>query len=344
MGAKMRRMNTHTHGRPALSVLDLVPVSEGTAPSDAIRRVGDLARLAEKLDYARIWYAEHHALPSVACSAPELLIGHAASVTQRIRVGSGGIMLPNHASLRVAENFHTLRALYPDRIDLGVGRAPGGVPNVPRALRAAPGEMFGQQLAELYAYSAPDWSQVMDPSSEVHAVPADAGLPPIWLLGSSGASARMAGAAGLGYAFATHFSPTPAAPAMRTYRDSFQPSDEHFAAPHAILCVAVICAPTDEEARYLAGSMELAWVRMQSNQFPPLPSPETAAAYQYGYESEALERFRKLAVIGSPATVRERLLELARDNQADELMLITNVWDHALRLRSYELVAEAMSA
>ncbi len=327
-----------------LSVLDLAPVPEGTAPSAAVRRVGELAQLAERLDYVRIWYAEHHALRSVACSAPELLIGHAAAVTQRIRVGSGGIMLPNHASLRVAENFHTLRALYPDRIDLGVGRAAGGVPNVPRALRAAPGEMFGQQLAELYALSAPDWSEVVDPAAEVHAVPADSGLPPIWLLGSSGASARMAGAAGLGYAFAMHFGSASVLPAMRTYRDNFRQTDEHFARPHAILCVAVVCAPTDEEARYLAGSMELSWVRLQSNQFLPLPSPETAAAYQYGFQSDALERFRKLAVIGSPETVRARLLALAQENLADEIMVITDIWDHALRLRSYELVAGAMKA
>jgi luciferase family oxidoreductase group 1 len=325
-----------------LSILDLVPVPEGTEPSAALRRVTDLAQLAEQLGYARYWFAEHHAMPSVACSSPEILIAHVATATQRLRVGSGGIMLPNHAPLRVAEHFHTLHALYPQRIDLGIGRAPGGVPGAARALRAARGDQFAAQLAELFDYSSPDPSRD-DLYADVRAVPADVKLPPVWLLGSSGASAQMAGAAGLGYAFASHFSPAPPAPAMLAYRGHFQPSAA-FPRPHAILGAAVVCAPTDEEAQFLAGTLDLAWLRIQSGKFLPLPSPQTAAAYPYtDYEREAIADYRRLAIIGSPQTVRDRLLELVDETQADEVMVVSNLYGHAERLRSYQLLSKAMS-
>jgi luciferase family oxidoreductase group 1 len=326
----------------ALSVLDLAPVPEGTAPSAALRRVTELAQLAEQLGYARYWFAEHHAMPSVACSAPEILIAHVAAATQRIRVGSGGIMLPNHAPLRVAENFHTLQALYPQRIDLGIGRAPGGVPGASRALRAVSGEQFAANLSELFAYSKPD-PQRDDLYAAVRAVPADVELPPVWLLGSSGASAQMAGMAGLGYAFASHFSPAPAAPAMLAYRQRFQPSAA-FPKPHAILGAAVVCAPTDDEAQFLAGTMDLAWLRIQSGQFLPLPSPETAAAYPFtDYEREAIADYRRLAIVGSPQTVRDKLLPMIEDSQADELMVVSNLYGHEQRLRSYQLLSKALS-
>ncbi len=325
-----------------LSVLDLAPVPEGTPPSMALRRITDLARLAERLGYVRYWFAEHHAMPSVASSAPEVLIAHVASATTTLRVGSGGIMLPNHAALKVAEVFHTLQALYPDRIDLGIGRAPGGVSGVTRALRALRGDQAAAQLAELFAYSRGE-SPLSTPYASVHAEPSDVSLPPVWLLGSSGASAAMAGQSGLGYSFASHFSPEPAAPAMLDYRRHFKPSAA-FAAPHALLGVAVVCAPTDAEADYLAGTLDLMWLRIQSGQFRPLPDPRAVADYPFEpYEREAIAEHRRQMIVGSPRTVRERLLQLAADTQADELMIVSNLYDHAERLRSYELLSQAMS-
>jgi len=324
-----------------LSILDLAPVVSGTPASVSIRRTVELAQLAERLGYVRLWYAEHHAMPSVASSAPEILIAHSAAATRSLRLGAGGIMLPNHAPLRVAELFHTLEALYPGRIDLGLGRAPGGVPGVTRALRAARGELFDQQLAELLAYSRGPGDDVRFDS--VHAEPGDTGLPPIWLLGSSGASARMAGEAGMGYSFAAHFSPAPPAPAMLAYRQSFQPSAQ-FPRPHALLGIAVVCAETDEEARRLASTMELAWLRIHSGRFLPLPSPEEALAYPYSvYEQEALREVRERTIVGTPAEVRRRIEQVASETQADEVMVVSNIYDHAARLRSYELLAAAFS-
>lgn len=323
-----------------LSILDLAPVVDGTPAAVSIRRTVDLARLAERLGFRRLWYAEHHAMPSVASSAPELLIAHSAAATTTLRLGSGGIMLPNHAPLRVAEMFQTLEALYPGRIDLGLGRAPGGVPGVTRALRAGRGELFPQMFDELMARSR--GGTAGDPDG-VHAEPGGVALPPVWLLGSSGASARMAGEAGSGYGFAAHFSPAPAAPAMLAYREAFRPS-EHFKTPHAILGVAVVCADSEDLARERASTMELAWLRIQSGRFLPLPSPAEALAYPYNaYEQAALREWRARTVVGTPAQVRERLLALAGETRADEIMIVCNLHDHAARLRSHELVAEAMA-
>lgn len=323
-----------------LSVLDLAPVVAGTPAAVSIRRTVELAQLAERLGYARVWYAEHHAMPSVASSAPEILIAHSAASTKRIRLGSGGVMLPNHAPLRVAENFHTLEALYPGRIDLGIGRAPGGVPGASRALRAVRGDLFAQMLDELQRYSRGEVSGGFD---DVHAEPGGVSCPPIWLLGSSGASARMAGSAGMGYSFAAHFSPAPPAPAMHAYRDSFRPSPA-FSKPHAILGVAAVCAETEEQARELASTMELAWLRIHSGRFLPLPSPAEALAYPYSdYEREALEEVRARTIVGSPQQVRARIEAMAADSAADEMMIVSNIYDHAARLRSYELIAAAMA-
>ena len=324
----------------ALSVLDLAPVVSGTPAAVSIRRTVDLAQLAERLGYVRIWYAEHHAMPSVASSAPEILIAHSAAATRHIRVGSGGVMLPNHAPLRVAENFHTLEALYPGRIDLGIGRAPGGVPGASRALRAVRGDLFVQMLDELQRYSRGDATGGFD---DVHAEPGGVGCPPIWLLGSSGASARMAGEDGMGYSFAAHFSPAPPAPAMHAYRQHFRPSPQ-FARPHAILGVAAVCADRETQARELASTMELAWLRIHSGRFLPLPSPEEAMAYPYSdYEREALEEVRARTIVGTPAQVRARIEALAGETAADEVMIVSNIHDHAARLRSYELIAAAFA-
>lgn len=323
-----------------LSVLDLAPVVDGTPAAVSIRRTVELAQAAEALGYVRVWYAEHHAMPSVASSAPEILIAHSAAATTRIRLGSGGVMLPNHAPLRVAEIFQTLEALYPGRIDLGLGRAPGGVPGASRALRALRGDLFAQMLDELIACSRGGEPARFD---AVHAEPGGVPLPPIWLLGSSGASARMAGERGMGYSFAAHFSPAPPAPAMLAYRESFRPSPR-FAKPHAILGVAAVCAETEAQARVLASTMELAWLRIHSGRFLPLPSPEEALAYPYSeYEREALREVRERTLVGTPAQVRAGIEALAAASAADEVMIVGNIHDHAARLRSYELIAQAFA-
>ena len=327
-----------------LSILDLAPVVSGTPAEVSVRRTVDLARHAEALGYLRVWYAEHHALPSVASSAPEILIASSAAATRTIRLGAGGIMLPNHAPLKVAENFHTLQALYPGRVDLGIGRAPGGSPAIGAALRAQRGDLLPQQLQELFRCSRAG-ARALDgeESDSLHAEPREVSLPPVWLLGSSGASARYAGSNGLGYSFAAHFSPSPPAPAMRAYRESFQPS-AMFARPHAILGVAAVCAESHEEAQRLASTMELAWLRIQRGRFLPLPSPEEALAHDYSpREQDALAEIRGRTIVGTPAAVRARLEALAAEAQADEVMIVANIHDHAARLRSYELIQRAFA-
>lgn len=325
---------------PQLSVLDLAPVPDGTPPSVAVRRTVDLARLADELGFARYWFAEHHSMPSVASSAPEILIGHVASATRRIRVGSGGMMLPNHAPLRLAEAFHTLSALHPGRIDLGIGRAPGSDQAASRALRAFGGEHFSPLMSELLFLSQARFS----PGHLLHKVrvmPDDMQLPPVWILGSSGASASAAGQSGFGYSFATHFSPEPAAPAVRAYRESFRPS-EQFPVPHAILAVAVTCAATDDEAVALDSTMQLAWLRISRGEYLPLPSPEEAQAYPWTEsDREQLRRSRGPSIVGNPQRVREQLQALQAESQADELMIVTNIWNHEQRLESYRLLAQA---
>lgn len=325
-----------------LSVLDLAPVTVGDTASAALRRTIDLGRLAEKLGYVRYWFAEHHNMPGIASSSPELLIGYVAGATERIRVGSGGIMLPNHVPLQLAERFHTLAALYPGRIDLGMGRAPGTDPTTSRALRSFDGHQFPQQLAELQGLSRGEMP-ADHPFARVKVVPGDVELPPIWMLGSSGAGAAFAGEAGLGYAFASHFSATPAAPAMRAYRDAFQPSPQ-FETPHAILAVSVICAQTTEQARYLATSQELFRVRLHRGELGPLERPEVALAYPYTPpELEAIEQARALNIVGDPEAIGAELARRMEAAGADELMITTMTHDPAARLRSYELVAEAMA-
>jgi luciferase family oxidoreductase group 1 len=325
----------------SLSVLDLVPVGSGSSAGQAIRNSVELARLADRLGYARYWLAEHHGMPSIASSSPEILIEHLATATERIRVGSGGIMLPNHAPLRIAEAFHTLEALHPGRIDLGIGRAPGTDPATSSALRPFDSEQYPQQLAELVGLSRRSFPED-HPFHRVRVVPEGVPLPPVWLLGSSGATARLAGSLGMGYGFASHFSPAPAAPAIRAYRESFQPS-EAFPQPHVVLGAAVVCADTDERARWLAGSMELAWVRLQKGRFGVLPSPEEAAAYPYTPQEQAVVRsYRALNHVGGPETVGAALAKLAEESGADEMIVTSMIHSHEERLRSYELLAGAV--
>jgi luciferase family oxidoreductase group 1 len=325
-----------------LSVLDLAPIGSGSNAREALRHSVELAQAAERLGYVRYWFAEHHGMPGIASSAPEVLIEHIASATTRIRVGSGGIMLPNHAPLRIAEVFHTLETLHPGRIDLGVGRAPGTDPVTSRAMHPFDAEQFPQQLQELIGLSSgtlpPD-----HPFRTVRVIPSGVALPPIWILGSSGASARFAGSLGVGYAFARHFSPTPPEPAVRAYLESFRPSAQ-FPKPHVILGVSVICADTSARAEELASSTDLVWVRYQRGEFGLLPSPEEAAAYSWNdYERAVAAAGRARHFVGDPESVAAQIRQVAASTQASEIMVTSMIHNHAERLRSYELLAQVDS-
>jgi luciferase family oxidoreductase group 1 len=326
--------------RLPLSILDLAPIGSGSTATAALRNSLELAQLADGLGFARYWFAEHHGMPSIASSAPEILIAHVAAATGRIRVGSGGIMLPNHVPLQVAERFHTLEALHPGRIDLGIGRAPGTDPATVRALRPFDASRFAEQLREMLSLSRRDFP-ADHPFHAVRVIPDDVRLPPIWLLGSSGASAELAGLLGTGYAFASHFSPTPPGPAIRAYHQNFQPSGR-FPRPHVLLALSVVCADTEEEARYLASSLDLAWVRLHRGEFAPLARPEEALRYSYTpQELEVVGRSRELHIVGSRGSVSDRIQQLAEESGADELMVTTMIHSHEDRLRSYEFLASA---
>jgi luciferase family oxidoreductase group 1 len=323
-----------------LSILDLAPVSDGTSTPDALAQTIQLAQLGDQLGFTRLWYAEHHGMPSIASSSPDILIASAAAHTSRIHVGSGGVMLPNHVPLRVAETYRTLAGLYPDRIDLGIGRAGGSDSRTLSALRSFGGEQFSEQLSELLAFERDGFPEG-HPFKQVRVVPEQVGLPPIWLLGSSGASAQFAGDLGLGYSFAAHFSATPPRPAFDAYRRAFRPSD-WFAKPHAIICLSVICAPTDEEAQYLAGSQTLSWVLFHSGRIRKLVSPEEAAAYAFTTaDLNLIKEQRQLWIVGSPETVRREILAKIEDAGVDEVMITTTMHGYADRLRSYRLLSEA---
>jgi luciferase family oxidoreductase group 1 len=327
-----------------LSVLDLSLVTTGTPPSKALRNSIDLAQHVDVLGYSRYWTAEHHNLASVASPSPDLLMGQVAAVTKRIRVGSGGVMLPNHAPLVVAERFKTLEALFPGRIDLGLGRAPGTDPATAYALRAKldgrNGDEFLERLMELMLWETRNFPEG-HPFNNVVAMPSDAPLPPIWLLGSSDYSADLSAQIGMGFAFAHHFATYDAVEALNHYRARFTPSPSR-STPWAILAVAVVCGATDEEAEYLAQSMDLNRLRRDRGQYLPLPSPEEAAAYPYTDQDRIkLGRARKRLFVGSPATVLSKLQPLISACQADEVMITTSIYDHEKRKASYTLLAEA---
>jgi luciferase family oxidoreductase group 1 len=327
-----------------LSVLDLSPVPSGSTSADALRNTLDLARLADSLGYARYWLAEHHNTALIASSAPEVMIGHVASVTRSIRVGSGGVMLPNHAPLKVAETFRTLLALHPGRIDLGLGRAPGTDSLTALALRrsraALTAEDFPAQLDELLGFFSGDFPDG-HPFRRVRAVPEDAGTPDIWLLGSSDFSARLAAELGLGFAFAHHINPHPAVAALRLYREQFRPS-VYLTEPRSLIAVSAVCAESDESADELARSADLTWLRFAQGMLGPLPSVAEATAYPYTPEEREVVRMnRARTFVGSPATVRERLSSLAAEAGVGEVMLTTMTHDHEARRRSYELLADA---
>jgi luciferase family oxidoreductase group 1 len=325
-----------------LSVLDLTPVPAGATAGQAIRNTVELARHADRLGYTRYWLAEHHNTPGMACPAPPVMIGRVADATERIRVGSGGVMLPNHSALHTAETFRVLEALHPGRIDLGIGRAPGTDPTTAFALRrgAQDASDFPGQLAELFAFADGDFPDD-HPYRSVHAEPTEVPLPPVWILGSSDYGARVAAAFGLGFAFARHLNPRGAAGAVRRYRDEFRPSAGR-SEPYAILAVSAICADRSERAHELAMSLGLGVVRMRQGRPGKLPTPEEAAAHAWTeHESDQLRRYRRAQVLGTPSEVREQLDELVGETAADEVMIMTSVHDHGERLRSYELIAGA---
>ena len=326
-----------------LSVLDLAPVSSGMTAAQALGNTLDLARRADALGYTRYWLAEHHNMPGIAGSAPEILIGQVARETARMRVGSGGIMLPNHAPLQVAESFLTLEALFPGRIDLGIGRAAGTDPRTALALRrssGAGGDDLPEQLDDLFAFAGGGFPE-RHPFQSVQAVPAGVALPPVWLLGSSDYSARLAGARGLGFAFAHHINPDGAGEAMQLYREHFTPS-QHLAAPQAMVTASVICADTQAEAEELALSLDLAWLRLRRGNPAAFPSPGEARAYPYTFADRVQVReTRRRLLLGDPQSVRAQICRLASETDASEVMVTTMVHSHAERLRSYALLAGA---
>jgi luciferase family oxidoreductase group 1 len=327
-----------------LSILDLSVVTTETRPAAALRNSIDLARHVDQLGYVRYWLAEHHNLASVASPAPDVMIGQIAAVTSHLRVGSGGVMLPNHAPLVVAERFKMLEALFPGRIDLGLGRAPGTDGATAYALRSRldrrEGDDFLERLHELTLWETRDFPPG-HPYNNVVAMPDDVPLPPIWLLGSSDYSSELAAQVGMGFAFAHHFAAHDAVDAMTNYRLHFKPSGWR-TTPHAILAVAVVTAETDAEAERLASSMDLNRLRRDRGQYSPLPSPEEATAYPYtDAERASVRRNRSRLFVGSPATVLQKLQPMIAVSEADELMVITAVYDHEARKRSYSLLAGA---
>jgi luciferase family oxidoreductase group 1 len=327
-----------------LSVLDLSPVAEGMTGAQALHNSLDLARHCDALGYTRYWCAEHHNMPAIASSAPDIMIGQIAAVTTNMRVGSGGVMLPNHAPLMVAERFKVLEALFPGRIDLGLGRAPGTDPATSYALRRRQGideqDDFLERFNELMLLESRGFP-AGHPFHNIRAMPAETPLPPIYLLGSSDYSAQLAAHIGAAFSFAHHFASFPAEAAMRIYRDNFKPSAMH-ARPYAILGTAVVCADTDEEADHLAKTVDLNLARRNKGEYLPLASPEEAAAYPYTpVDRTRIAQNRAKMSVGSPRTVKAKLDALIADTRADEVMVTTMIYDHAARKRSYELLAEA---
>ncbi len=330
----------------SLSVLDLSPVPSGSTAVEALRNTLDLARRAEGLGYTRYWLAEHHNMVGLASSSPELLIGQVARETSRIRVGSGGIMLPNHAPLKVAESFLTLEAFFPGRIDLGLGRAAGTDPRTALALRrsqdALRADDFPQQLTDLLAFAGGGFPEG-HPFGSVRAMPGGVPFPPIWLLGSSDFSARLAGERGLGFVFAHHINPYGMGEAMQAYRQHFTPS-AYLSAPRAILTTSAICAETDAQAEELAWSLDLTWLQLQSGRPGLLPSPAEARPYLESPRVQAQVRENRAKLtLGDPTTVKAGLCALAAQADVEEIMVTTFVHDHAARVRSYELLAEAFA-
>ena len=331
-----------------LSVLDLASVPSGVSHGDALRRSIRLAQHVERLGFQRIWVAEHHGMPQIASSAPDLLMAHLLTATEHIRVGSGGVMLGNHAPLLIAERFATLEALHPGRIDLGLGRAPGTDPRTARALRrdesSLDGQAFVDQLQELRGFVTGELP-ADHPFAGIRAVPGGPDLmPPMILLGSSGFSAQVAGLLGQRFAFAHHFSSANTVAALDAHRQQFRPSED-LDAPHTIVTVTVICAETDEEAERLSRSLALSIVRLRQGNPSELATPEEAAAHTWTeLDRRIAAQFLADQVIGSPATVAAGLQALAARTGADELMVTAAVHDEATHHDSFTRVADVVRA
>lgn len=323
------------------SILDLAPVPEGSTTAEAIASSVALAQMADGLGYHRYWLAEHHNMPGIASAATSVLIGHIADHTRRIRVGAGGIMLPNHSPLSIAEQFGTLATIHGDRIDLGLGRAPGGDGAVFRALRKSPemAENFPQDVVELMSYlgdAAPEQAVQAHPGQGTHV--------PVWMLGSSLFGAQLAAYLGLPYAFASHFAPAALDDAARVYRDRFQPAGRAEAeeAPRFMLAINVIAAETDEQARYLQSSQQLAFARLRSGRPGRLPAPTEDLAEITPALQRGVEQALKISAVGSPATVRAQLSALVARYRPNEVILTGQIHDPQARQESFRLAAEVM--
>ncbi len=327
--------------QPAFSVLDLAPVPDGSTPGDALRNARDLAQHAERWGYTRYWLAEHHNMVGIASAATAVVIAHVAAGTSTIRVGSGGIMLPNHSPLVIAEQFGTLASLHPGRIDLGVGRAPGTDGRTARALRRNPeaADTFPQDVQELQALLGP-----AQPGQAVQAVPGTDTNVPIWILGSSLFGAQLAAHLGLPYAFASHFAPDALQMALRIYRNRFRPSAQ-LDRPHAMVGVNVVAADTDAEARHLFTSVQQSFTTLIRGTRGRLPRPvDDIEAFWSPGEKAQVAGMLSCSVVGSPDTVRAGLERLVARTGADELMVASAIHDHAARLRSYEILAGLRTA
>ncbi|MBM1309578.1 LLM class flavin-dependent oxidoreductase [Sulfitobacter mediterraneus] len=321
------------------SVLDLAPVPEGTDAVQAMKNTGDLAQRAEALGYHRYWMAEHHNMPGIASAATSVLIGHVAGLTRRIRVGAGGIMLPNHAPLTVAEQFGTLATLYGDRIDLGLGRAPGGDPAVYHALRRAGSDDFAGDVAELIGYLGDP-----HPDAPVRALPGEGTRVPVWILGSSLYGAQLAAQMGLPYAFASHFAPDALDQAAEMYRRYFKPS-VHLDAPKFMLAINVFGADSDEEGAYLRSTMQQAFARLRTGQRGKLPRPvrDIDAAIGAGMR-RAVDQALRVSAVGSADTIKRQLAEWIERYAPDEVILTGQIHDHAARVKSFAMAAEALDS
>ncbi|HKB12579.1 MAG TPA: LLM class flavin-dependent oxidoreductase [Vicinamibacterales bacterium] len=322
-----------------LSVLDLAPIVLGGSAADAFRNTLDLARHAERWGFKRYWLAEHHNMPGIASAATAIVIAHVAAGTSTIRVGAGGVMLPNHSPLVIAEQFGTLESLFPGRIDLGLGRAPGTDQNTARALRRhgdLAAESFPQDVMELQAY----FEDPM-PGELIRAVPGAGLKVPIWLLGSSLFSAQLAAALGLPFAFASHFAPDLLHQALQIYRAQFRPSAS-LATPYTMAGVSVFAADTDKEARRLFTSLQMQWVNLRRGRPGPLQPPvDSLDDFWSPAERAGVNHALRYAIVGEPAGVAAGLRAFAAETGVDELMITSQIFDHAARLRSYEIVAEA---
>jgi luciferase family oxidoreductase group 1 len=322
----------------ALSVLDLAPIIEGGDAAQSFRNSLDLAQHAERFGYRRFWLAEHHNIPSVASAATSVLIAHVAGGTRSIRVGAGGIMLPNHSPLVVAEQFGTLESLFPGRIDLGLGRAPGSDQITAQALRRSPlaGDTFPQDVLELMAYFRP-----ADPGQTVHAIPGTGLDVPIWILGSSTFGAQLAAALGLPFAFASHFAPTMLEQALAIYRTQFKPS-EQLAEPYVMLGVNVFAAESDGEARRLFTSLQQAFINLRRGRPGPLrPPDEDFEASLAPFERVMLADMLSYSVVGTQDQIGAGLARIVERTSADELMVASQIYDHSARVKSYEIAARA---